>query len=256
MYNHVADIGGMAVDVGFTFPNMYASIIKENLLALNEKLTGSRYLKNINTPGGVNKDLDTDGMKMLSDSLESVLKDFAELKNILFSSTSFMDRVDKTGILRKDTALDFGVVGLAARASGIGLDLRKVFGSIYNDVKFKISRQRQGDALARLNVRCSEFEESIRLIKEFLKTLKPGPVIAQENIVPKAGFALGFTEGWRGPVFYWIKTNKSGQIERCKIVDPSFHNWQALSYAVLGNIIPDFPLCNKSFNLSYSGNDL
>jgi len=256
MYNHAADIGGMAADVGFTFPNMYASIIKENLLALNEQLTGSRYLKNINTLGGVNKDLNPDKMKILSDSLDLVLKDFAELKKMLFSSTSFMDRVDKTGILKKETALDFGVVGPSARASGIGLDLRKVFASIYNDVKFKIARQRQGDVLARLNVRCAEFEESCRMIKEFLKTLKTGPIVSSEKPAAKAGFALGFVEGWRGPVLYWIKTDKAGRIERCKIVDPSFHNWQGLSYAVLGNIIPDFPLCNKSFNLSYSGNDL
>ena len=255
MYNHVNDIGGIAIDVGFSFPHSYASIIKEAILQLNEKLTGNRYLKKVNVVGGVTQGIDETKKQLLIDSLESIKYDFNELLKILNSSVSFMDRVDTTGVLRRKTAEDLGVVGLVARASGIPTDLRKYFPGVYGLTKFKMVTQESGDVLARLRVRISEFEESIRLIEAFVGKL----VKSVELIVsPKGreGSALGYAEGWRGPVLYWLETNHAGLIERCKVVDPSFLNWQGLSFAVLGNIIPDFPLCNKSFDLSYSGNDL
>lgn len=255
MYNHVNDIGGIAVDVGFSFPHAYASIIKEAILQLNENLTQSRYLRKVNVVGGVTQDIDETKGKLLRDSLKNIKYDFDELVKILNSSVSFMDRVDTTGVLRKKTAEDLGVSGLVARASGIPNDLRKNFPGVYREAKFKIATQESGDVLARLRVRISEFEESIRLTELFLgKLSEPGEL--RVNLGIKGGSALGYAEGWRGPVLYWLETNPAGLIERCKIVDPSFLNWQGLSYAVLGNIIPDFPLCNKSFDLSYSGNDL
>jgi Ni,Fe-hydrogenase III large subunit len=192
---------------------------------------------------------------MLLDSLKKIRKDFKELVHILNSSVSFMDRVDTTGVLRRKTAEDLGVVGLAGRASGIPTDLRKYFPGVYKEAKFKMATQEAGDVLSRLRVRISEFEESCRLIEEFAGKPGGGPD-ANVAPAPRQGAALGYAEGWRGPVLYWVKTNSEGAIARCKVVDPSFHNWQGLSYAVLGNIIPDFPLCNKSFDLSYPGNDL
>ncbi len=255
MYNHANDIGGIAIDIGFSFPSAYASLIKEAILQLNEKLCGNRYLRKTNIIGGVIKDLDGTKRQVLLDSLKDIREDFRKLVAIINSSVSFMDRVDTTGILRKKTAVDLGVVGLVARASGIPTDLRKYFAEVYKRAQFKMSIQETGDVLARLRVRIAEFEESCRLIKEFVGMLdKPGA--ASVAVQSKGGSALGYSEGWRGPVLYWLKINCEGIIERCKIVDPSFLNWQGLSYAVLGNIIPDFPLCNKSFDLSYSGNDL
>ncbi|MDD5492983.1 MAG: hypothetical protein PHV60_09960, partial [bacterium] len=112
-----------------------------------------------------------------------------------------------------------------------------------------------GDVLARLRVRIEEFKESERLIAGFVAKANPAETI-DNKFNPASGSALGYSEGWRGPVLYWLKTNPDGIIERCKITDPSFHNWPGLSYAVMGEIIPDFPLCNKSFDLSYAGNDL
>jgi len=255
LYNHVNDIGGAAVDVGFSFPAAYASVIKEALLQLNEKLTASRYLKGINAVGGVLINIDEMKKNLLLESLDKINHGFDALVKMLDSSVSFMDRVDATGVLKRKTAQDLGIVGLVGRACGIPTDLRKYFPGIYKEVKFKMVTQEAGDVLARLRIRELEFKESSRLIKEFVKKLNIG---AEFKINPefKAGSALGYTEGWRGPVLYWLKINSLGLIERCKIVDPSFHNWQGLSYAVLGNIIPDFPLCNKSFDLSYSGNDL
>ncbi|MFA4992983.1 MAG: NADH-quinone oxidoreductase subunit C [Candidatus Omnitrophota bacterium] len=258
MYNHVNDIGAMALDVGFSFPSAYASVIKEAILQLNDKLAASRYLKQVNTVGGVVKDLDEPKKKMLLDSFKGIKHDFNELVNILYSSVSFMDRVDTTGALRRKTAEGLGVVGLIARSSGVPADLREyfpAFSAVYKEAKFKIATEESGDVLARLKVRIAEFKESSRLVEEFTGKLAEG---RQINIHPelKGGSALGYVEGWRGPVLYWLATDAAGLIRRCKIVDPSFLNWQGLSYAVLGNIIPDFPLCNKSFGLSYSGGDL
>ncbi len=255
MYNHVNDIGGIAIDVGFSFPSAYASVIKEAILQLNDKLTGSRYLKNINRAGGLSLDLDGVKKKILLEALKNIENDFEELVRMLYSSVSFMDRVDTAGVLRKKTAEDLGVVGLAGRASGVPIDLRKYFFGLYNKAGFKMAVEESGDVLARLKMRIFEFNESCRLIREFSSKFTDFKK-TDISLSLKAGSALGYTEGWRGPVLYWVRTDSSGFIERCKIVDPSFHNWQGLSYAVLGNIIPDFPLCNKSFNLSYSGNDL
>jgi len=255
MYNHINDIGGIAVDVGFSFPAAFASIVKENILQLNEKVTSSRYLKNVNSIGAITINWDKDKTQALRESLKKIYKDFKEIKEILLSSVSFMDRVDGTGVLKKKTAEDLGATGLAARASGIAVDLRKDFPGIYAKAEFNLIKQETGDCLARLNVRLAEFEESIKLIYRFLDRITP-QAAAQNSYNIKEGFALGFTEAWRGTLTYWVKINKEGLIERCKITDPSFLNWQALAFCVLGDIIPDFPLCNKSFDLSYSGNDL
>lgn len=255
MYNHVNDIGGIALDVGFSFPAAYASIIKEAILSLNEKVSGSRYLKGVNTVGGLAIDLNEGNKRLLMDRVAEITRDFRELVKILNSSVSFMDRVDTAGVLKRKTASDLGVVGLAARACGIPTDLRKYFPGVYREAKFKMVIEQSGDCLARLKARIAEFEESARLIGVFVSKLH----LEEKNALQaqgRAGSALGFVEGWRGPVLYRLKTDKHGLIERCKIVDASYHNWQGLSYAVLGNIIPDFPLCNKSFDLSYSGNDL
>lgn len=175
--------------------------------------------------------------------------------DILNSSVSFMDRVDGTGILKKKTAQDLGISGLAGRACGINSDLRKDFLGLYEIAGFKLCAEASGDVLARLRVRVSEFKESLRLIEEFLDKLPAGEIL-NRNFSPKAGCGLGYCEGWRGPVLYWLETGDSGKIQRCKITDSSFANWQGLAYCVLGDIIPDFPACNKSFDLSYSGTDL
>lgn len=255
LYNHANDIGGIALDVGFSFPAAFAALMKEAILQTNDTLTGSRYLKGINSVGGLARDVGSQQLEALKARTPLFARDLHELKAMLFSSISFMDRVDGTGILKKKTAQDFGVVGLAARAAGIGYDLRSDFDSIYKKIGFTAQKQESGDVLARLNVRLDEFQESIGVIERSLAMLNAGPVSA-DNVVMQEGFALGFAESWRGPLLYWISLDGSGAIERGKIVDPSFHNWQGLAYCVLGDIIPDFPLCNKSFDLSYAGNDL
>lgn len=256
LYNHANDMGGIALDVSFSFPAQFASLIKEAILQLNDAVCGSRYLKGVNTVGGTLLDIDIVKSALIHKTLKKVKKDFCALEEMLFSSVSFMDRVDATGILRTRTARDFGITGLAARASGIGLDMRKVFPDIYHGFSFKTAKEQTGDVAARLKVRCSEVKESLEIIQQCLKKLATCDPQAKVVATEKNSVALGCVEAWRGPVLVWTRLGIAGKIERCKIVDPSFHNWEGLSYAVLGNIIPDFPLCNKSFNLSYSGNDL
>ncbi len=255
LYNHVNDISGMALDVGFSFPAAYAAVIKEAILQLNQKLASNRYLKRINLIGGVALDLGEPQRLLLLDSLVKIKNDFNQLVKMLNSSVSFMDRVDSTGTLMNKTARDLGVVGLTARASGIPTDLRKYFPGVHQQSRFKMATDDGGDVLARLELRFSEFFESCRLIEEFVLRVS-GSLGGAPDTGPKQPSALGYVEGARGPVLCWLKTGPDGLIYRCKIIDPSVHNWQGLSYAILGNIIPDFPLCNKSFNLSYPGNDL
>lgn len=257
IYNHANDIGGIALDVGFSFPAQFASLIKEAVLQLNEKVCGSRYLKGINAVGGVREDIDKTKQEFIRQMLSKIKNDFLALEEMLFSSISFMDRVDATGILLTKTARDLGITGLAARSSGIGLDMRKIMPGIYDNLSFKVIKEQGGDVAARLKVRCNEVKESVNIIKQCLERLDACPSqIEQKAQRAQEGFAIGCVEAWRGPVRVWSRINAGGKIERCKIVDPSFHNWEGLSFAVLGNIIPDFPLCNKSFDLSYSGNDL
>jgi Ni,Fe-hydrogenase III large subunit len=246
----------MALDVGFSFPAQFASLIKEAILQLNEGLCGSRYLKGVNAIGGVEVNIDRAETELIRKTLVTIQKDFLSLEEMLFSSISFMDRVDATGILRTKTARDLGITGLAGRSSGIALDMRKALPGIYNSFSFNTAKEHSGDVLARLKVRCSEVKESISLIKQCLEKFEPCPEETKNAWAVKEGAALGCVEAWRGPVLVWTRLNMEGKIIRCKIVDPSFHNWEALTFAVLGNIIPDFPLCNKSFDLSYSGNDL
>ncbi|MDD5757340.1 MAG: NADH-quinone oxidoreductase subunit C, partial [bacterium] len=244
MYNHVNDIGGIALDVGFSFPAALAAIIKESILQANEKLTGNRYLKGVNKLGGISLKMDQSRHEELTTSLGRIREDFAVLVNILEESVSFMDRVDGTGTLKKEIAEDLGVLGLAGRASGIPIDLRKIFPGVYQEAGIKIITAQTGDVLARLKVRIEEFAESGRLTAEFLSKISTAETTGSKS-GPAVDGALGYSEGWRGPVLYWLKTVTEGLIERCKIVDPSFHHWPGLSYAVLGEIIPDFPLCNK-----------
>ncbi|MFH1074786.1 MAG: NADH-quinone oxidoreductase subunit C [Candidatus Firestonebacteria bacterium] len=256
LYNHVNDIGGMAIDVSFSYPSALASLIKENILRLNEKLTNHRYLKGINAFGRCELFLDSEKQAEAHKILKQAKEDLKILKEMLFSSVSFMDRVDTTGLLQRKTAEDFGITGLAARAAGIKFDLRTIFPGVYLKTSFMLTRQEKGDVLARLNVRFDEIAVSLRMIKEFIHLLSEQAVEEKINPAEKEGVGLGFCEGFRGPVLYWVKLDKEGKVERCKIVDASFNNWQGLSYSVLGNIVPDFPLCNKSFDLSYPGGDL
>jgi Ni,Fe-hydrogenase III large subunit len=161
-----------------------------------------------------------------------------------------------TGVLRPKTAKDLGVVGVAGRASGFDHDMRRDFPhAAYDRVKFVVPVFQEGDVLRRMQVRIEEVGQALSIITQLLSDLPPGPIHARVPALAAGVVALGYIEGWRGEIFHWIRTGPHNRLARCKVKDPSLQNWPALSEAILGNIIPDFPVVNKSFNLSYSGTD-
>jgi Ni,Fe-hydrogenase III large subunit len=168
-----------------------------------------------------------------------------------------MDRLEGTGQLSTRIARDHGVLGYVARASGIDADVRRDHPfAAYGDLEVRVPVFESGDVKARTLVRVEEARESVRLIGEAVRRLPAGPLAAPLGALPPFAPAFGLVEGWRGGILHWVMADQAGRLHRVKIMDPSFLNWRPLSYALLKNIVPDFPLCNKSFNQSYSGNDL
>jgi Ni,Fe-hydrogenase III large subunit/Ni,Fe-hydrogenase III component G len=257
IYNHTADIGALATDVAFTVPASRAQALREGLVRLHDRLFGSRLLRKTIAFGGVRQDLAADGCELLRLHLHRFEQEFEELISVLIDAGTFTDRVDSTGILTNQAARDLGVVGMAARASGVDGDLRRDHPhDAYEGARFDVPVEEGGDVRARLMVRAREVKQSLRILHQVLDTLPPGDLVARmPRQLPGRASALGWAEGWRGPCTSWVATGERGEIARVKITDPSFLNWPGLALAVPGNIIPDFPVINKSFNLSYSGND-
>jgi Ni,Fe-hydrogenase III large subunit len=168
-----------------------------------------------------------------------------------------MDRLEGTGRLAKNTAIDLGVLGYVARSSGIDVDARRDHPfAAYEQLKFTVPVFESGDVYARTMARVHEVRESVVLIKQATGHMSGGPLNVPLGRLPAFEPAFGIVEGWRGAIVHWVMIDCDGKLFRVKIKDPSFANWPALSLALLENIVPDFPLCNKSFNQSYSGNDL
>jgi Ni,Fe-hydrogenase III large subunit len=189
--------------------------------------------------------------------VNAALRDFDEIVAISLANTLVADRLDATGLLTTRTARDHGVLGLVARASGIDADVRRDHPfAAYREVVPNVVVSDTGDVRARTLVRVQEARESGRLIRRALETLPAGPLSVAVPALPPFAPAFSLVEGWRGAIIHWVMGGADGALERVKVLDPSFLNWPALSYALLKNIVPDFPLCNKSFNQSYSGNDL
>ena len=182
--------------------------------------------------------------------------EFDSLVELIENSSSTRDRLEDTGILKPKVARDLGVVGIAGRASGFDHDLRRDFPhAAYDRVKFRVPVYQEGDVEHRMQVRIDEVRESLSIIQQLVADLPAGPVRVEIGELPAGRTALGYVEGWRGEIFHWIRTAPGNRLARCKVKDPSLQNWPALSEAILGNIVPDFPVVNKSFNLSYSGTD-
>jgi Ni,Fe-hydrogenase III large subunit/Ni,Fe-hydrogenase III component G len=254
LYNHVGDVGAIANDTGFAVAQMHCLRIRERLLRLNKRLTGSRLLRGAVTPGGVLVDLPSGAD--LAAEVDEAVRDFEEIASIALANTLVMDRLEGTGRLATATARDHGVVGFVARASGLDVDARRDHPfAAYADLRFTVPVLTAGDVKARTLIRIEEIRQSASLIRQCMAKVPPGELAVP--IGPAADRpAFGIVEGWRGAIMHWVRINGRQELERVKVLDPSFLNWRPLSYAVLDNIVPDFPLCNKSFNQSYSGNDL
>jgi Ni,Fe-hydrogenase III large subunit len=255
LYNHVGDFGMIANDTGFAVAHSHCFRIRERLLRLNRRLTGHRLLRGTLRPGGVRTDLPP-GVHVVSE-VHQALTDFEEIVAVSLDHTMVADRLDGTGRLTTETARDHGVLGFVARASGLDIDARRDHPfAAYGDLSFSVPVFDTGDVKARTLVRVQEARESAQLIRQAVEGLPAGPLQSRLGPLPAFDPAFSLVEAWRGRIIHWLMADGNGRLERVKILDPSFLNWRPLSYALLKNIVPDFPLCNKSFNQSYSGNDL
>ncbi|HEY2987619.1 MAG TPA: NADH-quinone oxidoreductase subunit C, partial [Candidatus Binatia bacterium] len=255
LYNHVGDFGMIANDTGFAFAHAHCFRIRERLLRLNKKVSGSRLLRTSLIPGGVVRDMPRE--LDLAAEVESALADFEEVVQITLANRMVTDRLEGTGRLATSVARDQGVVGYVGRASGIDADVRRDHPfAAYGELEFKVPVLESGDVKARTLVRVEEARQSARLIRQALAGLPGGPLSAPVPALAPFEPAFSVVEGWRGAIVHWLMVDAAGKLYRVKVMDPSFRNWRSLSYALLKNIVPDFPLCNKSYNQSYSGNDL
>ena len=250
LYNHVADIGALCNDVGFGLAQARALTLREKLLRLNAEITGHRLLRGAIRPGHT-------AVRRLPAPAElaEIRQRFDDLIGLAASNTVVMDRFKGTAVLTAADAAGLGTLGVVARASGLTLDARIAHPFTDLGPGFRPAVQPGGDVLARFSIRAEEARSSLTLIAELAG--QASALTATAPHVPhRAGAGLGIVEGWRGSTVHRVETGPSGTVTRCKIVDPSFLNWPALSVALADTIVPDFPLANKSFNLSYAGNDL
>ncbi len=255
--NHLGDLGALGNDAGFAFGLAQFSRLKERLLRAMEAALGQRYLLDAIVPGGTRVDLAAEGASALAEAASGVCREAAELRGIYEEHAGVRDRFSGTGRLAPELAQRLGVLGLVGRASGQAIDARVDWPCApYAELAPVKVVLREGDVAARVSVRFDELAQSGRLIERILAGLPPGPHVARLEVPPAGAFGAGLIEGWRGPVFVALEAGPCGSIRRCHPHDPSWQNWPALEYAILGNIVPDFPLINKSFNLSYSGADL
>ena len=254
--NHVADVGAIANDVGFVIANAHAGRIRELVLGLNETLTGSRVLRGMAAIGGVRRDWQQGQVEAVEDTLKVVEREFRDLVAIVQSSNSTRERLENTGILRPEKAKLLGIVGVGGRASGVDLDVRRDHPyEAYRHLPFRVPVYQAGDVRHRLLVRIDEVGESIQIIRAAAALLPEGPHRAPVQRIPSDRCAMSAVEGWRGEILYWVRTGEGNRLERCKVKDPSINNWPAIVESMEGNIVADFPVINKSFNLSYSGTD-
>lgn len=255
--NHLGDIGAIMTDTGFNFGGANGARLREMIMQINEELTGSRFLRGVNSIGGVTKDIVE--KKQLLDELKAITKDFKEVIAVAENSASLFNRLNNTGRITREIAKDHGVTGVAAKAVGIPDDARMDFPyAAYDEVDMvKIEVETKGDVCARFYVRIKEVYSSMEIIQNALHELPEGAIKTHfSGTFKRNAVAINIVEGWRGQIVYFVTTDASGNISRVTPNDPSFMNWSVLGRAGLTNIVPDFPLINKSFNLSYSGNDL
>lgn len=257
--NHLNDIGFMMLDTGFSFGGSNGARLREMVMRWNERLTGSRFLRGVNAFGGVTKDVSSDDKKGLLDDIKKIREDFTEIIKISEGSSSVTNRLQGTGKTDYQLAADHGAVGVTGRAVGIEHDARLEYPyAAYSKLKFDMALEKEGDVQARFNVRVKEVYYSMDMLEQALKNIPPdGDLVSDKKMkLRKNSFSMGIAEGWRGEIVYFVATDSEGNISRVDVRDPSFLNWPLVGHAGKGNVVPDFPLINKSFNLSYSGNDL
>ena len=258
MANHIGDLGALAGDIGFLPTLSYCGRIRGDILNLTALLCGNRFGRGLIRPGGVSYDLDQEIVEIMRERLGAILRDAESAVDLLWQSSSVLARFERIGSLDEDTARSIGLVGVAARACGLRQDVRRDFAyGIYQMAQVPIATGQNGDVMSRALVRWQETQHAAAFILDQLDSLPEGPPSSKIDMFPvDPHLALSLVEGWRGEICHVAVTQEIGQYRGYKVVDPSFHNWFGLALVLRDEQISDFPLCNKSFNLSYCGHDL
>jgi Ni,Fe-hydrogenase III large subunit/Ni,Fe-hydrogenase III component G len=257
--NHFGDIGAVCNDASFAMMQAHCAILRERVLRAADAAFGHRLMRDCVLPGGVVRDLTSSGAAAIRALLDEARRRFPALVKLYDNTASLMDRTVGTGILRAALARQFGAGGFVGRASGRAFDARRKPGyPPYDQLSFEPALRSEGDVNARIWVRIAEVEQSLDLIGQILQRIPVGPVLAGLPEFAGAGpcEGLSLVEGFRGDILAWVRLGPDGRIDRCHLRDPSWFQWPLLEAVIEGNIVADFPLCNKSFNCSYSGHDL
>jgi Ni,Fe-hydrogenase III large subunit len=253
--NHFGDIGAICNDASFALMHAHCGALRERVLRAADRAFGHRLMRDCIVPGGVTADIASDGAAAIRALLDEIDRRFPGLVSLYDNTASLQDRTVATGFLKPALAKQYGAGGYVGRASGRTFDARVLPGyPPYRDLRFAVPSRADGDVNARVWIRIREVEESVSLLRQILDRLPGGPVRA--DLVARAGEGMALAEGFRGDVFVWLRLAEDGRVARCHLRDPSWFQWPLLEAAVEGNIVADFPLCNKSFNCSYSGHDL
>jgi len=256
--NHLGDIGAICNDASFALLHAHCGILRERVLRASDLCFGHRLMMDRIVPGGVTHDLTAAGFAAIEALLREIRKNLPRLIEVYDVTASLQDRTVGTGILSADLARQYGCGGFIGRASGRGFDARRAFAyAPYPDLSLVVPVLSEGDVDARVRVRIEEVEQSLKLIEEILEKLPEGSLRAEISGPPGTSCeGLALIEGFRGDILAWVRLSAEGTIAHCHLRDPSWFQWPLLEAAIEGNIVADFPLCNKSFNCSYSGHDL
>ena len=260
---HIGDMGAIAGDIAYLMGASVFGATRTLVINTMLEICGSRFGRGLVTVGGVNYDIPDDVLNRALETLSKVAKDVDRMTNTMLKNSTVMSRLEKTGTVSTEKAAEIGLVGMAARASGVELDSRFDYPDKWmSELGFERKPFKGvGDVNSRFKLRYKEIKESISIVKKIfakLKDYKDEPIITEgvNNKLSSDSFVISVVEGWRGEIVHIAMTDINRKISKYKIKDPSFNNWYGLGLAVRNNGISDFPLCNKSFNLSYSGNDL
>jgi Ni,Fe-hydrogenase III large subunit/Ni,Fe-hydrogenase III component G len=272
IYNHLGTLAGISTDAGFAYGASRLNILKERMMRLNEQVSGSRILFGVNAVGGVKIDLPNANKKLILSTIKNTGAEFEKITQFLRGKASFIDRLKNTGTISKKDAIDFGVVGIVARCVGIDVDTRKDhpyanYSSLkldkhhdtsYQKMQYEVELQkRSGDALSRFMVRVEEIQNSIMIIQQTIDDLENNDLLTCDvGQLEPYHHALGYSESHRGQTLHWVMAGENNSIYRYKVRTASFCNWKIIEQSVLNDIVADFPIVNKSLDLSYSGNDL
>jgi Ni,Fe-hydrogenase III large subunit len=255
--NHFGDIGAICNDAAFALLHAHCGVLREEVLRAADRAFGHRLMRDVVVPGGVTRDLHPGGAAAISAMVATARRRFPSLVDLYDNTASLQDRTVGTGILKSEHARRFGAGGFVGRASGRAFDARKVPGyAPYDQLELKVPCLDAGDVDARVWIRIREVGESLALVEQILARLPSGPIHETPASAYSAREGMALVEGFRGDVLVWLRLCADLRIERCHLRDPSWFQWPLLEAAVEGNIVADFPLCNKSFNCSYSGHDL